>query len=63
MSFSLIAQLNVMATQTKGEILLNPCHAKYFDILHSLPQFYPVNLQHSSYKYVFTSKSGKQCGS
>ena len=32
-------------------VLFNPCHAEYFYIIH---HFYPINLQHSSCKHVFS---------
>ena len=32
----------------------NPCHADYFFVPHSSPNFYPVNLHHSSCKHVFS---------
>ena len=33
---------------------INPCHDEYFYVLHSSPIFYPVNMQLSSFKYIFT---------
>ena len=32
----------------------NPCHSEYFNVLHSFPNCYPVNLQHSIRKHVFS---------
>ena len=70
-SFSTISSINkfdqsnyevqVIKNEIK-EMRINPWHAEYFYVLTFLPNFYPVNLQHSSCKHAFLIE-WKRCGS
>ena len=40
--------VSCVPTGVKYDFTINPCHAEYFHILHSSPNFYPVNLQRLS---------------